>query len=71
MPVDQAQLRHIGELMRQHFDEIASEPLPLRLHELVERLKVEDEATNSQVENQEDRPQDSFVPIPCSRATPA
>ena len=57
--------------MRLHFDEIASEPLPLRLHELVERLKVEDEATNSQVENQEDRPQDSFVPIPCSRATPA
>jgi len=71
MAVDQAALRHIGELMRQHFDRIASEALPLRLHELVERLKVADETTKSRAENQEDQPQDSFVPVPCSRAAPA
>jgi hypothetical protein len=47
MAADRPGLRHIGKLMQQHFDELVSEPLPPRLHELVERLKVEAEVAKS------------------------
>lgn len=70
MPVDQNALRHIGKLMHQHFDAIVSEPLPPRLHELVERLKVEPEAAKSHNDERPDRSPDAPIRLPSFRAAP-
>jgi len=80
MAVDQTALRHIGKLMHQHFDAIVSEPLPPRLHELVERLKVEPEAAKPQsaqsaesAESAErsDRSPEALIRLPSLRTAPA
>src|SRR5215813_15437448 len=64
MAVDQTALRHIGKLMHQHFDAIVGEPLPPRLHELVERLKVEPEAAKTQIAEGSDRPAEAPIRLP-------
>src|SRR5262249_59107717 len=69
MAVDQTALRHIGKLMHQHFDAIVSEPLPPRLHELVERLKVEPEAAKAQ--NAERPDAEEPIRLPLFRTAPA
>jgi hypothetical protein len=81
MAVDQTALRHIGKLMHQHFDAIVSEPLPPRLHELVERLKVAPEAAkpqntkpqNTKPQNTErpDRSPEALIRLPSLRTAPA
>jgi hypothetical protein len=72
MSVDQAALRHIGKLMRRHYDEIASAPLPLHLRELVEHLKIQAEAAKSQsIEKPEEPPQDQLIGLPAYRPAPA
>jgi hypothetical protein len=62
MAVDQTALRHIGKLMHQHFDALVSEPLPPRLHELVERLKVDPEAAKSESAERPDRSPETRLP---------
>ena len=74
MAVDQTALRHIGKLMHQHFDAIVSEPLPPRLHELVERLKVESEAAKPQSAESAERPDrspEALIRLPSLRTAPA
>jgi len=71
MAVDQTALRHIGKLMHQHFDAIVSEPLPPRLHELVERLKVEPEAAKPQSAERSDRSTEAPIRLPSFRTAPA
>jgi hypothetical protein len=71
MAVDQTALRHIGKLMHQHFDAIVSEPLPPRLHELVERLKVEPEAAKSENAERPDRSPEGLIFLPSLRTAPA
>ena len=73
MAVDQTALRHIGKLMHQHFDAIVSEPLPPRLHELVERLKVEPEAAKPQPQSTErpDPSPETLIRLPSLRTAPA
>jgi len=72
MAVDRHAFRQIGKLMHQHFNDIVSEPLPPRLHELVERLKVHSEAAKSQnVEKVEKAPQEAFDGLPTFRTAPA
>jgi len=71
MAVDQTALRHIGKLMHQHFDAIVSEPLPPRLHELVERLKVEPEAAKAQNAERPDRSAEEPIRLPLFRTAPA
>jgi hypothetical protein len=71
MAVDQTALRHIGKLMHQHFDAIVGEPLPPRLHELVERLKVEPEAAKSENAERPDRSPEGLIFLPCLRTAPA
>jgi hypothetical protein len=70
MAVDQTALRHIGKLMHQHFDAIVSEPLP-RLHELVERLKVEPEAAKSPNAESPDWSPEALIRLPSLRTAPA
>jgi hypothetical protein len=70
MAVDQIALRHIGKLMHQHFDAIVSEPLPSRLHELVERLKVEPEAEKSNNDERPDRSPEAPIRLPSFRTVP-
>jgi hypothetical protein len=71
MAVDQTALLHIGKLMHQHFDAIVSEPLPPRLHELVERLKVEPEAAKCQNAERPDRSPDAPIRMPSLRTASA
>jgi hypothetical protein len=71
MAVDQTALRHIGKLMHQHFDAIVGEPLPPRLHELVERLKVEPEVVKPQSVEGSDRPAEALICLPTLRTAPA
>jgi len=72
MAVERHALRQIGKLMHQHFNEIVSEPLPPRLQELVEHLKVHGEATKSQdVEKTEAASQEPFTGLPSFRTAPA
>jgi hypothetical protein len=71
MAVDQTALRHIGKLMHQHFDAIVSEPLPPRLHELVERLKVQPEPAKPQSPERADRSQEALIRVPSFRTAPA
>jgi hypothetical protein len=71
MAVDQTALRHIGKLMHQHLDAIVSEPLPPRLHELVERLTVEPEAAKSQNAERSDRSPDAVIRLPTLRTASA
>src|SRR5215831_20190888 len=71
MAVDQTALRHIGKLMHQHFDAIVSEPLPPRLHELVERLKVEPEAARSQSAARPERSPEGLIRLPTLRTASA
>lgn len=71
MAVDQTALRHIGKLMHQHFDAIVSEPLPPRLHELVERLKVAPEAAKSENADGPDRSPEALIRLPSLRTAPA
>jgi len=72
MSVDQAALRHIGKLMRRHYDEIARAPLPPHLRELVEHLKIQPEAQTSQsVEKLEQAPQDQLIGVPAYRTASA
>jgi hypothetical protein len=71
MAVDQTALRHIGKLMHQHFDAIVGEPLPPRLHELVERLKVEPEAAKPQSAERSDRAAEAPIRLPSFRTAPA
>jgi len=70
MVVDQTALRHIGKLMHQHFDAIVSEPLPPRLHELVERLTVEPEAAKSENAGPDPSP-DAVIRLPTLRTASA
>ena len=72
MSVDQAALRHIGKLMRRHYDEIASAPLPPNLRELIEHLKIQPEAQKSQsIEKLEQEPQDQLIGLPAYRTASA
>src|SRR5215831_1321809 len=71
MAVDQTALQHIGKLMHQHFDAIVSEPLPPRLHELVERLKVEPEAAKSQSAARPERSPEGLIRLPPLRTASA
>jgi hypothetical protein len=72
MSVDQAALRHIGKLMRRHYEEIASAPLPPQLCELIEHLKIQAEVAKSQsIEELEEAPQDQIIGLPACRTAPA
>jgi hypothetical protein len=72
MSVDQAALRHIGKLMRRHYDDVASAPLPPQLRELIERLEIQAEAAKSQsIEELEEAPQDQTIGLPAYRTAPA
>jgi len=71
MAVDQTALRHIGKLMHQHFDAIVGEPLPPRLHELVERLKVAPETAKLQSADGSNRLAEAPIHLPSFRTAPA
>jgi hypothetical protein len=72
MAVDRPALQQIGKLMRRHFDELVSDPLPPRLYELVERLKVEAEVAQSpQAKKPGEVPQEPLIGLGflCKAAT--
>jgi len=72
MAVERHALRQIGKLMHRHFNDIVDEPLPPRLQELIERLKVHGEVAKSQnVAKLEEAPQAPFTGLPSFRTAPA